>query len=103
MNIKCPSCAAIFQANAQEQERINNAIAKGQKLLMMDCSVCYKSIPIKPTDLLATQEKKEETTIKCPICKDGLVSFVDDGVEKFWGCGECGSIWQRKEELAKNA
>ena len=37
--------------------------------------------------------------IKCPICQDGIVTYVDTEDEKFWGCGECGNVWFSKEDL----
>ncbi len=69
---------------------------------MTDCSICYNSIPVVPTGLMAaTKETKSEVAIKCPICGDGIVSYIDDESEKFWGCGECGNIWNSKEDLDK--
>ena len=99
MDIKCPSCLSIFRPKELEKSRINNAIEKGQKLLMMDCPVCYKSIPINPTGLIAVREKDVEEAIECPICNDGIISYIDDGMEVFWGCGECGNVWHSKKEL----
>lgn len=67
---------------------------------MLECPKCYKSVPINPSDLLMSipQTNKQEI-IKCPICNDGVVSYVNNGSEHFWGCGECGNIWTSKKEL----
>jgi len=99
MEIKCPSCSSVFQPNKEDEKRVLEAVARGQKLLMSDCPVCYKSIPINPTDLMFVEEQKKEITMACPVCSDGIVSYIDDGTEKFWGCGECGNVWFNKESL----
>ena len=99
MEIKCPSCLCVFQPNSEDEKRVIRATERKQKLLALDCSICYKSIFINPTDLMFVQKKEEETTIKCPICRDGIVSYIDDDTEKFWGCGECGNVWLSEESL----
>ena len=41
-----------------------------------------------------------ETPLRCPeIGCTGWVSEVDDGDEHFWGCGECGNVWDERGEL----
>ena len=41
-----------------------------------------------------------ELTLRCPeqACT-GWVCWIDDGDEKFWGCGECGNVWPTRDEL----
>jgi hypothetical protein len=41
-----------------------------------------------------------DLNLRCPeqTCS-GWVCWVDDGDEKFWGCGECGNVWFTREEL----
>ena len=99
MEIMCPKCSSIFQPNEEDEKRVLGAIERTQRLLMLDCPICYKSIPINPTDLMSIKEKNKEITIKCPICSDGIVSCIDNETEKFWGCGECGNVWFSKESL----
>jgi len=102
VEIKCPNCLNIIQPNEGDEKRISRAIERNQKLVMMDCPLCYKSIPIHPNDLMLLQESCDEHIINCPVCCDGIVSYVEDETEKFWGCGECGNVWFSKKDLDKD-
>ena len=101
MNIKCPKCLKIFQPEKKDEKLLIDAINKKQSLFMMKCPFCYKSIPINPCDLMSAQERIDEEVIECPICKEGIISYIDDDTEQFWGCGECGNVWFSKAELDK--
>ena len=94
MEIKCSKCQRYFQPDSKEEKRIEEAVKKGQRLVMTGCTLCGRSVPVT-----LAGDAEEEKPVKCPICNDGLVSYVDDGDEKFRGCGECGRVWSTKEEL----
>ena len=99
MEIQCPKCLKLFKPNKQEEKRILGAVERKQNLIMTDCTLCYKSVPINSYNLTDTIELRNEPVINCPICKDGIVSYINDGKEKFWGCGECGNVWYKIEDI----
>ena len=103
MNVKCPNCLKIFQPNIKDEKFIKESIAKKQELCMIECTKCYQDVPIAPNNLLSiqgTDDNKE--IIQCPICKGGIVSYIDDVDEQFWGCGECGNVWFSNPCVLKN-
>lgn len=99
MRVRCPHCQEIFEADPQQAKLLTYAIEKGQTLVMLDCPACYWHIPINPADLLSHEPQKDEPSekptaepIKCPECSEGIMCYINDGHEKFWGCGECGYV-----------
>lgn len=98
MNVRCPHCQKIFEANQQQEHLLTYAIGKGQRLVMLECPECYWDVPLNPGDLLSHEPQKDEAsekktiagTVNCPKCADGIMSYINDGNEEFWGCGECG-------------
>lgn len=98
MKIRCTSCQEIFETDENQEKFMTYAIGKGQKLAMLDCPLCYRSVPIDPAHLLShqppqTTKKGKEKPVQCPECADGVLSYIDDpGEENFWGCGECGHV-----------
>ncbi|MDM1368889.1 hypothetical protein [Myroides marinus] len=108
MNVRCPNCQVVFKTSQEKTTLLNYAIQKGQKLVMLECPECFKVVPINPSALLAKVSQKDNDTkqqydgIDCPICLDGIVSYVDDNKEVFWGCGECGMTWTSESEIEKD-
>lgn len=109
MEIRCPGCLGNFKANHDQELFITEAIQKGQRLIMTDCPKCYKHIPVNPADLLSMESQKDEdqkssqsVIINCPVCSDGIVNYIDDGNEKFWGCGECGTVWVSEKDFQQS-
>jgi ribosomal protein S27AE len=85
------------------------AINNNQRLLFIECPDCYKDIPIELNNLLLKDTQKDEDhknenteIIECPICREGVISYLDDGDERFWGCGECGNIWHSRYALDRD-
>jgi len=107
MKVRCPNCKEIFRQTMVRKNQLENAIKKNQRLLMIECSECYKDVPINPMDLMSYEPQKDKPTKdefdskNCPICKDGIISFIDNEEEKFWGCGNCGNVWQSRNDLMK--
>ncbi|MDA3616604.1 hypothetical protein [Polluticaenibacter yanchengensis] len=83
----------MFIADSSDQKLLTIAIQKGQQLLFIECSKCYKDVPINPIDLMLVQSqiynstKEEYDGQNCTICSDGIISFIENKDEKFWGCG----------------
>jgi DNA-directed RNA polymerase subunit M/transcription elongation factor TFIIS len=108
VEIRCPNCQEFFEANSHQKSLVDKAIKKNMGLLFVECPKCYKDVPIDPQNLLSKEPQKDENQknksaemIECPICHEGAVSYIDDGDERFWGCGECGNVWFTKSELEK--
>lgn len=106
MEIRCPNCQKIFEADSQQKLLVDTAKKNNQRLVFIECPECFKDVPINPSDLLSKEAQKDENkknknskSIECPICHEGIVSYIDDGDEKFWGCGECGNVWFSNETL----
>lgn len=100
MNVRCPHCQEIFEADQQQAKLLTYAIGKGQRLVMLDCPECYWNVPVNPGDLLSHEPQKDEPSehtnakpVKCPQCAEGVMCYVNDGNEEFWGCGECGHAY----------
>ncbi|MEH0872581.1 hypothetical protein [Serratia liquefaciens] len=97
ISVTCASCGEIFLPSQKLQKMMLKFISHGRGLVMMECPSCHSEIAWKP---LGT---KRDVPFRCPISQcGGWVSQVDsfeDG--EFWGCGECGSIWRKKETLMK--
>lgn len=105
MKIKCLKCQKIFDATVQQEQFINQSKSKNMSLIFIECSECHRNVPVNPSDLLLLQETpkiEKDSPIKCPIC-DGMVSFIENDTDgNFYGCGECGSIWRKQENLMKD-
>ena len=106
MEIRCHNCQKIFKADSQQKLLIDTARKNNQRLIFIECSKCFKDVPIDPNNLLSKIPQKDEDkknksiqAIKCPICQEGIVTYIDTEDEKFWGCGECGNVWFSKEDL----
>ena len=64
---------------------------------MVECPSCYHTFGVD----LGTQLEKHDPPYRCPLSGcTGLISHVKLKREKpFFGCGECGSTWHKKENL----
>ena len=100
MDVKCPNCLELFNPNEKDEILISEAIKRKQNFAMVECSKCYKDIPINPCDLLLIiNNKKNEEIIYCPKCKEGIITHIMNETENFFGCGECGNIWKDINEI----
>lgn len=109
MIVRCPNCQKTFNANYEQKSLVESAIKKNMRLVFIKCPECYQNVPINPSDLLSKVPQKDadkkdnnQEVIECPICHDGVVCYIDDKDEQFWGCGECGNIWKTKDDLEKD-
>lgn len=86
-----------FDVNGADEERLEKAISAGQKMIMIQCRACSRSIPLNPQTLSRPMPEVEKKHA-CPVSGcDGLVVHVSEG--NFWGCGECGSVWADECEI----
>lgn len=102
MKVKCQKCQEVFDTDEKQSRILEDAILKNKKkLIFLECPICCKDSYVDPFNLLNEQDEKKITdeVIECPICHDGIISYIDDGKEKFWGCGECGNVWHSKDSL----
>ncbi|WP_152601976.1 hypothetical protein [Burkholderia paludis] len=95
LSVKCNSCEKEFCPSSDLQKRMRKFINQGRGLIMLECPACHADIAWKP------ESKRKDVPFRCPVSQcDGWVSYVDSFEEgNFWGCGECGSIWRKKESL----
>lgn len=104
MNVKCPKCQKIFETNTRQEQILNQAISKNMSLIMIKCPECRVNVPINPKESLSIIPSKNENNtsiFECPIC-GGIVSFIENDADgSFYGCGECGSIWRKQENLMR--
>lgn len=103
MKIKCQHCSELFTASHDQTVLIENSQAKSMKFIMLECPVCYHGFSMNPStlDLSVQPERVVEDGLRCPneACY-GIVSFIAEK-KLFWGCGECGEIWNDKSDLWK--
>ena len=92
MIIRCPNCQKTFNANYEQKSLVESAIKKNMRLVFIKCPECYQNVPINPSDLLSKVPQKDadkkdnnQEVIECPICHDGVVCYIDDKDEQFWG------------------
>ncbi|MDR1506466.1 MAG: hypothetical protein LBI67_05125 [Treponema sp.] len=76
MEVKCPNCFKIFSPNKTDETFLLTAIKKGQKLAMIECTECYKTVPINPLNLLEIEIKSSDKIMDCPICKEGIIVHI---------------------------
>ena len=100
MEIKCSNCLKIFNPNKKDEKLILKMVKKNQNLVIVECTICYKNIIINPLDLLSIiSNKTKENIIYCPICKDGIIEHIKNEIEDFYGCGECGNVWETFDSI----
>lgn len=96
MKIKCAKCHEHFEPKEQAT-LINESIANGLPLIMVDCTFCYHHFPYH-----LKNHQSEQINILCPI--RGCYGSVTDniGEKGIFGCGECGNVWHTKTDLDKD-
>ncbi|MCX4162326.1 MULTISPECIES: hypothetical protein [Paraburkholderia] len=105
--IQCRACKQAFDASPEQQNLIDKATAKGMSFVMLKCPKCWMSFGY---DLKMRndepEEDREKESLRCPVSRcSGWVAYVDKSadVEKpFWGCGECGSMWFKRQSLNRD-
>ena len=100
MIITCEFCHHDFEPQDPQKrliERLESSENGG--LVMLECPNCFKDIEFRVGD----KGNSNPYTYRCPVIGcTGWVSFITEQAdEKFWGCGECGSIWYKEENLYK--
>jgi uncharacterized Zn finger protein len=100
MNIDCNNCGKSFSPNKKSAKLIKEASEKGMKLLMLSCELCGDSIPINLRALDALDQSNLSEQYRCPVktC-NGFVLHIEDQINNFYGCGECGTVWDEKKAL----
>jgi len=98
MKLICTHCKQEFQVSPGKQKIYDEAKASGDLFVMLACEVCDRgfSIPLRPLD----PPPEGEENFRCPESRcTGIVSFIKDEDDDFWGCGECGSVWRSDEDF----
>ncbi|ENC3010534.1 hypothetical protein ABJW09_003152 [Escherichia albertii] len=101
MNLLCDRCKKKFIASEEQEKFISDSRSKGMKFIMIKCPHCSMSYPFNPmsSNTPSPTEQPVGDGLRCPkeTCS-GIVSYIDD-VPSFWGCGECGNVWFKKNDL----
>ncbi|EJX0633969.1 hypothetical protein ODD08_004050 [Salmonella enterica] len=101
MNLLCDRCKKKFIASEEQEKFISDSRNKGMKFMMIKCPHCSMSYPFNPmlSNTSSPTERPVGDGLRCPkeTCS-GIVSYIDD-VPSFWGCGECGNVWFKKDDL----
>lgn len=93
----CDKCKLSFELSQKEEIRLGNNVKAQMEEFYTRCPHCDAKFTI-------VIEEIEFKTInyRCPIsgCA-GWVDYIESGYPEtpFWGCGECGSRWRKKESL----
>lgn len=101
MNLLCDRCKKKFIASEEQEKFISDSRSKGMKFIMIKCPHCSMSYPFNPisSNISSPTEQPVGDGLRCPkeACS-GIVSYIDDA-PSFWGCGECGNVWFKKDDL----
>ncbi|MWP61704.1 hypothetical protein [Gilliamella sp. Pas-s25] len=101
MNLFCDNCNKAFIASEEQDRFILVSREKNMKFIMIQCPYCSMSYAFNPMQLTNLDNKKIPVVngLRCPkeICT-GIVSYIED-IPPFFGCGECGNVWLKKENL----
>lgn len=98
---QCQLCKAHFTLDARQHAFVLPLLAKGQAFIMIECPRCGAS-----TQYVAAAEGAKPidhaASYRCPLPRcTGWVDWIDAESPPFWGCGECGSVWQEDNEFQK--
>jgi hypothetical protein len=101
MKLLCNHCKKEFITSEEQDHFISVSRKKNMKFIMIKCHYCSMSYDINSM-LLNKQEDKQTAVVnglKCPkeTCA-GIVSYIED-IPPFFGCGQCGNVWFKKEDL----
>lgn len=105
--IQCTTCKQDFDPSPEQKKLIGRAAEKGMPFVMLKCPKCWISFGYY---LKENEEKAEEgcekELVRCPVSRcSGWVSYVSGSPEvetPFWGCGECGSMWFKRQSLSRD-
>ncbi|MDH6254438.1 transcription elongation factor Elf1 [Chryseobacterium sp. H1D6B] len=103
MKITCHHCKEEFTASNEQSAFITASKVKNMKFIIIECPICYESFHLDPTavdrPVTAVSELADEDGLRCPNAGCfGIISFIEEE-KPFWGCGECGTVWNKKSEL----
>ena len=97
--ITCKQCASSFQATDEQQAFILASRRKGMRFIMLRCANCAHYTDFDPFEGGA-DGVGESISWRTPVSKiNGYVSLVEDGANRFYGCGESGFIRRTREKF----
>ena len=106
MNIKCTNCKKTIYLEKSTLEFIEKSKRNGREFIMLDCNNCGLGFSFNPQNKELPMSKP---VWKCPISGcSGYVSYIDENEtpykdgKSFYGCGETGKMWYKKEDFYKD-
>lgn len=99
--IACTNCSKHFSPSQEQSKFIKKAIEKGMQFIMLECPCCGLSFGINPSGISVSIAAYLPLRTPLPGCL-GFISELTDDSGPFWGCGESGAIWRKKENLYRD-
>ncbi len=104
MKITCEFCCNEHIPSLEENEFISTSKEKGMTFIMLECKECGQSFSINPQNSEEPNDfHNNPDLLRTPLsgCL-GFVSLIEDENDFFYGCGESGAIWKKKENLFRD-
>lgn len=95
MTPTCDHCKRVYELDAEQMARMDNAKSEGGHAIFVKCPNCDMT-----TVLQWASPPPKGPPLRCPIstCAGYVVKVRKEGND-FWGCGKCGSQWTKRESL----
>lgn len=94
--VTCNICKHAYSPSDEQRAFVDASRGKGMRFVMLKCPNCGSHSSVS----IVEEPPEPEVTYRCPVAGcAGWVSEVDEEGKKFWGCGECGSIWKSLASL----
>ena len=101
MKVKCDNCRREFMPSDEQSQLIERSKAKDMQFIFIECPRCGigSAVILKKGQELPNVTP---TVVQSPDVQAGFpISQEEKRQKPFWGCGECGSIWRKLENLER--
>lgn len=103
MKIECSECHSQFELDSDQLDFYTKSQGGGLTFIMIECHSCKKFFSLNPQVEQQPDLGAADFAIRTPIAGCcGHTTYVNDGDEAFYGCGETGAVWRTKEALNRS-